>query len=175
MSLVKRGASFFLLALLVFCLDFFSKSYVHSSIPLIGQGAPDFPYGGIGVFQQWMGIDFSINHVINRGAAWGILSSLQEPLLYFRILVIGGLLTHLLFFNRIQARVIPFILILAGAIGNVVDFFVYGHVIDMFYFVFWGYSYPLFNIADSAIFSGIALLLFQAIVSKEKLSHRKAL
>jgi signal peptidase II len=57
-------------------------------------------------------------------------------------------------------------MILAGAVGNVFDCIVYGHVIDMFCFIFWGYIYPVFNIADAAIFCGILMLLLETTRSK---------
>ena len=46
-------------------------------------------------------------------------------------------------------------LILAGAISNVIDTFVYGHVVDMIHFTFWGYDYAVFNLADSAVCLGV--------------------
>ena len=50
-------------------------------------------------------------------------------------------------------------LILGGAIGNVIDRIVYGHVID-FLDVHWdGWHWPAFNVADSAIVCGAALLI----------------
>ncbi|MFI5335094.1 MAG: signal peptidase II [Chlamydiales bacterium] len=40
-------------------------------------------------------------------------------------------------------------------------------MIDMFHLFFWGYSYPVFNIADASIFLGIVWLLFQSFVRKK--------
>ena len=54
----------------------------------------------------------------------------------------------------------PLTCIAAGALGNILDFFLYGHVIDMFYLIFYKYSYPIFNVADSAIFLSVMYLLF---------------
>ena len=64
-----------------------------------------------------------------------------------------------LFFGKVKERRIPLALILTGAVGNLFDFFLYGHVIDMFHLNFWGYSYPVFNFSDLLITSGIAWLL----------------
>lgn len=162
----KRAFSFAALAIFLFLIDMGLKAYTHHNILAIGASAPIYPYGGIAVFRDWHGIDFSIVHVVNRGAAWGVFASLQEYLLYARVAIIGGLLTYLLFVKTSTYRTFALVMITSGAIGNVVDYFAYGHVIDMFYFKFWGYSYPVFNVADTLIFSGIMLLLGETLLSK---------
>jgi signal peptidase II len=152
----------------ILLLDFFSKAYIHSELPLNIFASPTYPYGGIGIFQNWHGIDFSIHHVANKGAAWGMLASFQDYLLYLRIFIIACMLGYLLFFKASRAYQCPFTLIIAGASGNVIDYFLYGHVIDMFHFTFWGYTYPVFNIADSAIFCGVVWLLFVSLFCSNK-------
>lgn len=162
----KKSLVFIALGGLIFMADAIFKAWIHHNIPTINASAPVFPYGGIGVFRGWHGIDFSIVHVINKGAAWGAFSSLQEYLLYARIAIIGGLLSWLLFVKAGVWRKFCMLLVTTGAVGNVIDYFVYGHVVDMFYFIFWGYSWPVFNIADSIIFLGIALLLSESLLAK---------
>ncbi len=165
---LPRVFQFIAIALILFGADAILKTYVHVYIPVMSASTPIYPYGGIAVFQDWHGIDFSIIHVNNKGAAWGMFASIQSYLLYARVMIIGGLLTYLFFFKSDPYRKFCLMLICTGAIGNVIDYFVYGHVIDMFYFTFWGFSYPIFNIADSSIFCGIALLLIQSFFSKRK-------
>lgn len=160
--------TYFFLACAILIGDAMLKAYVHCWIPPIHLASAAYPFGGIGVFHDWCGIDLAVVHLVNKGAAWGILSSFQEYLLYFRVLVIGGLLSHLLFVRTSGFKKFCVLLIAAGAIGNVLDTFIYGHVVDMFYVILWGYSYPVFNIADAAIFSGIALLLIEAVICKLK-------
>jgi signal peptidase II len=147
-------------------LDILTKIYTHHSITPMAWASPVYPYGGIPVFHNWHGIDFSINYVMNKGAAWGILASMQNYLLYASLLIIGGLFSYLLFCKTSFFKQCALYLILTGAIGNVIDFFVYGHVVDMFHFSFWGYSYPVFNIADASIFCGICLLFFHTFAEK---------
>lgn len=144
------------------------KAYVHYQILPSHFSSPSYPFGGIPVFYDWHGIDFAITHVMNRGAAWGVLASFQHYLLYLRILIIGGLLSYLIFIKTSAFRKFCMLLIACGAIGNVLDTFIYGHVVDMFYFIFWGYSYPVFNIADTVIFCGIAFLVIESLFSKIK-------
>jgi len=105
--------------------------------------------------------------VSNRGAAWGMFGSLQIPLVIFRIVVTLGLVGYLFFSPRSKPNQIPLVLIITGAFGNIIDYFRYGHVIDMFHFIFWGYSYPVFNIADVVIFCGIGWMYFQSMSLKK--------
>lgn len=148
-----------IVGLSVFLIDAISKYLVVEYIPKTMSGNFWYPYGGIGVFQNFFGIEFSINHVVNYGAAWGSFSDHQNLLLYLRIFLVAGILAYLRFYNKNRSYEIPFSLIVAGAVGNIIDVFIYGHVIDMFHFVFFGFDYPVFNIADSAIFIGIAWLM----------------
>ena len=154
----KRYLPFYI-GILVFAADFFSKYLTDTYLPLMRHNWLWYPYGGIGVFKNFFGIEFSLSHQINHGAAWGVLATYQLPLLYLRIALILFLLAYLLFFNKHQNRNIPIALIIAGATGNVFDYFIYGHVVDMLHFVLWGYDFPVFNLADSAIFIGVAYLL----------------
>lgn len=167
---MRKVGIFLAIVVSVLALDGGLKAYIHSAIPLIGTSVPFFPYGGIGVFHDWYGVNFSIVHVVNKGAAWGMLASLYQYLLAARIVIIGVLIGSLFFAKATGFRTLSFSLIIAGALGNVIDFFVYGHVIDMFYFTFGSYSYPVFNIADSAIFMGIALLVGKAAFSRRRLA-----
>jgi signal peptidase II len=162
----KKTLIFVAVALLIMICDAGLKAYVYQTIPLINIASPVFPFGGIDVFRNWHGIDFSIVHVHNKGAAWGIFASLQEYLLYARIAIIGGLISYLFFAKTSSFRKFSLTLVVAGACSNVLDYFVYGYVVDMFYFILWGYSYPVFNIADSAIFLGIVLLLAEGLVNR---------
>lgn len=143
-----------------FFLDFISKYWVSTHLPLIQTSSQIYPYGGIGIFKNFLGIEFSIVHATNRGAAWGIFDEHQIILLIFRILLLCALIIFVLFYNRNKANTIPLALIIAGATGNILDYFFYGHVIDMFNFVFWGYNYPVFNIADSGICIAVVWLIF---------------
>lgn len=152
---------YLLLAILVLVGDAWVKAWVHSHIPMMRPTA-SYPYGGIPVFYHCWGIDFSIVHVMNRGAAWGIFSNFQDYLLYLRVGVIGALLIYWVRSPRDYWHRCCLALIISGAVGNVLDYFLYGHVVDMFYFVFWGFSYPVFNVADSAIFCGILGLIIRS-------------
>lgn len=139
----------------VFLSDFFSKSAVfnHLEQPLV-------------VFNDLLGVDFFINLTFNRGAAWGLFSNFQTTLLIVRMLVIAGILLYIIL-RRNPKIDFPLTLIAFGAIGNVVDYFHYSYVIDFLEFSFWGYHFPLFNIADAAITMGVAWLLLSSFFTKK--------
>lgn len=64
-------------------------------------------------------------------------------------------------------------LILGGAIGNIIDRFLHGAVVDFVHLHAWGYSFYVFNLADSAISIGVVLLLIDGLRDGAK-SPKKA-
>lgn len=106
---------------------------------------------------------FHVTLIHNRGAAFGILKN-QVPLFIFT-----SILTICLIFLKLQnnkhsgSYSISLSLILAGALGNLIDRIVLGYVIDFLDFRIW----PVFNLADSVITIG-AVLLGYSILIKSK-------
>ncbi len=160
----------FLCSIVLLSLDFISKEYTFQNIPPMYWSSSVYPYGGIPVFQNFCGIDFSLNYVMNKGAAWGVFSSFQSYLLYARFLIIGALLAYTCFARLSFGRKLCLFLILTGAVGNVVDYFLYGHVVDLFHFRFWNYDFPVFNVADSVIFCAVTALMCLNLFEKHKKS-----
>lgn len=147
------------IGLVILFLDILTKGLVQQHLPLVSSQSGVYPYGGIGMFKDFFGIQFAIVHNINQGAAWGIFSQWQNYLVALRIILIAAFIVYFLK-NKHPHWDIPIACILAGAIGNVIDYFIYGHVIDMLHFSFWGYVYPTFNIADASICLGVIYLIF---------------
>jgi signal peptidase II len=58
-------------------------------------------------------------------------------------------------------------LILGGAIGNLIDRIAYGKVVDFLLFHAYGWSYPAFNVADSAITVGAAILIIESFMPRK--------
>ena len=160
-----------IIAGVVLFLDVVTKFLTHQYLPLVGGGAVLYPYSGVAVFQNFLGVEFSISHTINKGAAWGVFADMQHLLLVFRLCLIVCLAAYLTFFCIDRRRMLPLAIVLAGAVGNVIDHFIYGHVVDMFHFVLWGYDFPVFNVADSAITVGIAWLLVLSLLKEESISE----
>lgn len=127
-----------------------------------------YPYGGIGVFQDFFGVSLSLTYVTNTGAAWGMLSKYSLLLLIGRILLVSLLIWYMFRGKGPTLRLTALTLIIAGAIGNIFDMIFYKHVIDMVKFVLWGYDYPVFNIADAAICTGIGLLILDSFHGRSR-------
>lgn len=168
MGIKKRGGVKFLLFCFLLALDQLTKFFTFRHIPLMSWAEPHYPYGGIGVFRNWKGISFSLNHVENLGAAWGLFAAYSEWLFVIRCVVIVGLLIYLLSSPHGEIKTWALLFLFTGALGNVCDFFIYGHVIDMFHFNFWGYTFPIFNVADSLITLGISGLFLLSFWEKKK-------
>src|SRR6185295_14755666 len=141
---------------LLFLIDIASKMGAIAWIPPMAKGG--YPFGGFGIF-DFLGISFSLNYVVNTGAAYGIFPGHPSLLFFFRTAIILGLLVYLIFYKKGARGALPLWLVVTGAIGNALDFVLYGHVIDFFHFNFWGRSFPVFNFADSYITIGVFFLL----------------
>jgi signal peptidase II len=65
-------------------------------------------------------------------------------------------------------------LVLAGALGNVIDRMLYGYVIDFLLFYIGPYAWPAFNVADSAICVGVTFVLYDHLFLEKKRGGRRA-
>ena len=161
----RRGWICFFVLFTCLALDIFTKYWIHHSLFDFSGVIHKYPYGGIGLFHDCLGIDCCINRVYNTGGAWGMFSDYPRILLSIRCVIISLLSVYvwttasLTFFRRCALSIICI-----GAIGNVIDYFIYGAVVDMIHCVFWGYSYPVFNVADTLIVGGVAALCIQWVI-----------
>ena len=64
-------------------------------------------------------------------------------------------------------QALPLSLVIGGAVGNVIDRFLHGHVVDFIQWYWRDYYWPAFNVADSAICLGAALLIFASFTHKK--------
>ncbi len=107
---------------------------------------------------------FSINYVRNTGAGFSLFGNIPNSNMYltFLTMIIIGII--LINYDKIERPVFPFIsLIVAGALGNLIDRIRWGFVVDFLDFQIW----PVFNVADSAITIGGFLVLFYLLRNKE--------
>jgi len=143
---------YLLLSLAVVLLDQLSKWMISTHLPLYGtrEVLPGF-------FRLW--------HVRNPGAVWGILSSHPNGLVpkIITILSILSLLLIVYYFLRIGAQcrleLVSFSFILGGAAGNIIDRLRLGYVVDFLDCSIKGRHWPTFNVADSFISIGVAILI----------------
>lgn len=110
---------------------------------------------------------FYIGYTKNTGAAWGMFSGHTEYLAIFSVVATLGLIYILLLMKRGFAA-FSVALVIAGAIGNAIDRIRLGFVIDFIDTYIFGYDFPTFNIADSAITVGmIFLLIYMFFIHRE--------
>jgi signal peptidase II len=146
------------IGLLALLLDQWSKAWIRSNLA---------PGEGIAV---WPGV-MHLSHVWNRGAAWGMLSGQRLVLVGFSVLVLVGVASMVRdFAQRGHLATVGLGLIVGGAIGNLIDRVLLGHVTDMFDMDtgwHWLRTFPVFNVADSALTVGVCLLLIHFVFDRE--------
>jgi signal peptidase II len=159
MSFPRGGTLRFLylgLSLFLFAMDRLSKSVVVARLPL---------YDSVPVIPDF----FHLTHVANTGALFGLMAGLASPLrgIIFITIPVLAILLILLFQFRTEGREFPvqvgLSLILGGAMGNLYDRIVYGHVVDFLDFSLAGHHWPAFNLADSSICLGVFTLVLDLL------------
>lgn len=150
---------FFLIAALVILLDRISKWAVSATLPL---------HDSLTVIPGF----FHITHVENTGAAFGLFAESTAQwkigaLVTFSLVALV-IVTILLWKNShsVSTMTVGLSLILGGAVGNLWDRVVAGHVVDFLDFHISQYYWPAFNVADSAIVIGAILLVAEILFAK---------
>jgi signal peptidase II len=148
---------FFLAAILSLVADQISKILIRGRLAE-GESLPFLP----GVMH--------LEHVRNLGAAWGVMSGQRWILIGFTVFVIGIIVASAReVTQRGKLAALGFGLILGGAVGNLVDRILYGHVTDFFdldtpFAIL--RTFPVFNVADSALTVGVIAMLLSLLFSK---------
>lgn len=148
-----------LVALPVFALDQLTKLYIVRHFRLFEQ---------IDLIPHWL----AITYTLNSGAAFSLFTNLPpairglmlDGLAGAAVLVLGVLLAR---GARPPIVSVAFALIMGGAAGNLLDRAVRGRVVDFIYVHYYAWSYPVFNIADSAITIGVAIILIHSVFSHD--------
>lgn len=145
---------YYLIALIVLVIDFITKRLIESQLVL-------------GEKISVIGNFFLITSHRNRGAAFGILQDQRLFFIIITIIIVTGLIWYIQV-SRATAKpwlLVGLGLVLGGAIGNFIDRARFGEVVDFFEFNFGSYGFPIFNIADSAIVCGVALILLDTLLT----------
>lgn len=155
--MINRKYRFLLtITLLILILDQWTKYLVQKRLHL---------FQSVGVIKGF----FNLVHVRNKGGAFGILGGARGELFSSLFIVVSlvAIGVILYFFIKVKEKekslLFSLSLVLSGAIGNMIDRFIYGEVIDFLDFYLFSYHWPAFNIADSAITLGIGLMAFKLI------------
>jgi signal peptidase II len=115
---------------------------------------------------------FSLTHVHNPGGAFGFLAGMNAELRSLLFLAVSLLAAGLILYFYWQAagrqRLLSagLALVFGGAIGNLVDRFRFGIVVDFLDFYIGSLHWPAFNVADSAITVGVFIFVFHTLFRK---------
>lgn len=150
------------ISLVVIFLDRLTKTWVSLHIPL-GDAIPVVPRF------------LRISHWTNDGAAFSLFANTASPntvrcaLIVFSLLAaLAVLILMIRLGDRFTLSTFSLALVFAGALGNVHDRIAYGSVVDFIEVHIFGYHWPDFNLADSAIVIGACLLLLDSLLPKKK-------
>lgn len=105
-------------------------------------------------------------YTVNRGGAFGIGE--KYAVLVISLIIIIGMIIYIIKENSKISKHMPFVLILSGAISNLLDRVFRGYVIDFIDFNI--FEFPNFNIADICITIGIFYLLLRGF---KKMCNKK--
>lgn len=156
-----KKSSWLLLSLVLVITDQLTKWFIKANYELL-------------VSDEIISDFFYITHHKNTGAAWGIL---QDSTLFLAIAsaIVTLLLIGFLYIIDGKFARLSLSIIIAGAIGNLIDRAFYMEVTDFLDFYIFGYDFPIFNIADSCIVVGTILLSIYIIFiyKEEKVLHDK--
>jgi signal peptidase II len=154
-AITKRGCFDIFLGITLFLIDRVTKNAALASLQ----------YGVSVPIASLFGIQYQLTLTTNEGAAWGALTDWKEALFYIRLIFIGILFVSYLWFCTSSFLKSVLIMIIAGACGNIIDTIFWGHVIDMLHISFWGWDYPVFNVADIYISVGCILFFLQSLIA----------
>lgn len=143
----KTRLAIFALWIFVILCDQLTKAWALAHIPQMNHSL--YPYGGWAL-GQLAGIQAAFVLTFNTGAAWNLLEHSTQLLWAIRSTLIMGLAVYVLYTPHPRQRW-PLACMVAGALSNWIDQALHGYVIDMVSVTFWGYMYPIFNLADSVI------------------------
>lgn len=111
-----------------------------------------------------LGDFFRLTYVENSGIAFGINFQGGPPI----FTILASVATVAVGWYLWQSQSAHFVhrlglsLILGGAVGNLLDRYMFGRVVDFFHFSFGQYSFPVFNVADSCVTVGMVLFIYSS-------------
>ncbi|PSP05697.1 MAG: signal peptidase II [Cyanobacteria bacterium QS_7_48_42] len=147
---MKKNRFFWIAALVGLLLDRVTKYWVVQSFEDLGDTVP-----------LWEGV-FHFTYVVNTGAAFSLFEETGGWLRWLSLAVSLGLIALAWFGPRLKiTEQLGYGLILAGALGNGIDRFLFGYVVDFLDFRL--IQFPVFNLADVCINVGIVFLLISSL------------
>jgi len=115
--------------------------------------------------------------VFNKGAAFSFLAGAEgwQTLFFAAIAVVASFVIAVLILKNKDKKLFcgALALILGGALGNLYDRLVYGQVVDFLDFHAAGWHWPAFNVADSAITVGAAILILESFMQRKEAREKR--
>lgn len=150
---IKRHA-IVIAGFLVVLLDIISKTLALKYLPY-GEAVPVLPL-------------FNLSLRFNTGVAFSFLA---DGSVYMPWIITGIAIVSMIVFARWYGKVdqqriaerLGLVMIMSGALGNVIDRFYYGHVVDFIEVYYQQYFWPAFNIADASICVGAGLVILSTL------------
>jgi signal peptidase II len=122
---------------------------------------------------------FELTYTVNTGAAWSFLSGVSWAQTFFKVLtmvslVLFGVFLFYAFKQNYKFLKYALVLVIAGTIGNFIDRILINGVIDFLSFTFWGWDFPVFNVADSCLTVGVIMIIVHyCFIDKDALFRKK--
>ncbi len=122
-------------------------------------------FGQIWMPWQWLEPYARIIHINNTGAAFGLFKGANTVFMILAVIVAGAILYYFPSISKKDWLIrVALSMQFAGAIGNLIDRIIFGHVTD---FISIG-TFPVWNIADASITVGVAILLIGMWVQEKR-------
>ena len=120
---------------------------------------------------------FNLTLVYNPGAAFGMFGSLPDPTRQIVLWCVSACAFVVVYLMYRDTKDDPYsvtalVMIVSGAIGNMIDRARYDAVVDFLDFYWGSYHWPAFNVADSAICVGVAILVVRMLFFHETASDQ---
>jgi signal peptidase II len=146
---------YYFIILVVFALDQISKYYIQNTPSL---------HSHIEIIKNFL----YINYVKNTGVAWSMLSG--KTVFLIVVGIVETIILIYFFIKMLKAKNKPYCialsLMIGGALGNLFDRCMFGYVRDFIDTYIFGYDFPVFNIADSALCIGVAIIIILMFIEE---------
>lgn len=144
-----------LISILVLIIDIISKQLVLNLM---------IEYQSINIIPGF----FNLTLAKNTGIAFSFLEGKLPLIIIMTMIIIFIILKYLKLASLNKYESICYGLIVGGAIGNLLDRIIYHYVIDFLDFKIFNYSFPIFNLADTAIVIGVILLIILSLIEESR-------